>query len=404
MKKISILILALLVAMAACKKVPEVNKEYVDVERDLITVGTTTATIQCDYEYIATLKKAYLYYGEGEEATEMTTDEMRVVQNTLYVDLAGLKENTTYSYYYEFVNGFNSMKSAVKTFKTESDPEGGGSGNVPIGVINGKFSVGEGQQLYFSQGNLQYQASTNTWRFAEHQWDYVGNGWSGTVYENDIKCNNFLISPTYNGWIDLFGWGTSGYNHGAICYQPWSTSRRWADYYPYGQSTYNLYDQTGEADWGCNPIANGGNTPNVWRTLTREEWIYLFNTRSTSSGIRYAKAIVNEVKGIILLPDNWSTNTYTLNSTNQSDVDCNSNIINSTQWSILENAGAVFLPAAGGRYGVDTVDVNYGRYWSSSSSGETTVFLLDFCDAWLYLDHSGHHYYGQSVRLVYAVQ
>ena len=123
MKKISIMILALVVALASCKKTPEVNLKYVDVERDLITVGTTTATVQCDYEYIATLKKAFFFYGENE--TDMNMAEMRVVQNTLYVDLAGLKENTAYSYYYEFHNGFNSMRTALKTFKTEAGNGGG---------------------------------------------------------------------------------------------------------------------------------------------------------------------------------------------------------------------------------------------------------------------------------------
>ena len=120
MKKISIMIMLLVVALASCKKTPEVNLKYVDVERDLITVGTTTATVQCDYQYIATLKKAYLYYGEGEDEADMNTAEMRVVQNTLYVDLTGLKENTTYSYYYEFHNGFNYMRTVAKSFKTET--------------------------------------------------------------------------------------------------------------------------------------------------------------------------------------------------------------------------------------------------------------------------------------------
>ena len=48
-------------------------------------------------------------------------------------------------------------------------------GNVPTGAIVGLFSVSEGQQVYFSKGNLQYQASTNTWKFAENQYDYVGS-------------------------------------------------------------------------------------------------------------------------------------------------------------------------------------------------------------------------------------
>ena len=60
--------------------------------------------------------------------------------------------------------------------------------NVPTGAINGLFSVSENSQVYFSQGNLQYQASTHTWRFAENQWDYVGNNELGTVYEKDVNA------------------------------------------------------------------------------------------------------------------------------------------------------------------------------------------------------------------------
>ena len=131
-----------------------------------------------------------------------------------------------------------------------------------------------GDCVYFSQGNLQYQASTNTWQFAGHQWDYVGDA-------------NQNISQTNGGWIDLFGWGTSGYNHGANAYQPWSTSTEYSDYYAYGAYTNNLYNQTGQADWGYNAISNGGNAENSgWRTLTRQEWEYVFNTRTTTSRIR----------------------------------------------------------------------------------------------------------------------
>ena len=95
MRKISLAILFLLVVLVSCKKTPEVNTKYVDIERELITIGSTTATLQCDYEYIATLKKAFFYYGETED--DMTSAEMRVVQATLYVDLSELKENTTSS-------------------------------------------------------------------------------------------------------------------------------------------------------------------------------------------------------------------------------------------------------------------------------------------------------------------
>ena len=264
----------------------------------------------------------------------------------------------------------------------------------PEGAINGVFSVGENTTVYFSQGNLQYQASTNTWQFAEHQYDYVGN-------------DNSNISQTNSGWIDLFGWGTSGYNHGANCYQAWSTSTTNSDYYAYGSYSYNLFDQTGQADWGYNAISNGGNHENSgWRTLTHEEWSYLFYTRSTSSGIRYAKAQVNDINGVILLPDDWSTSYYALNSTDTYDASFSRNVITAAQWTILELHGAVFLPAAGLRDGTSVNGVgSSGYYWSASYSYSYNVWFVHFFDSYLLADYySNRRKDGQSVRLVRFAQ
>ena len=260
--------------------------------------------------------------------------------------------------------------------------------NTPTGAIDGKFTINaDGDQVYFSQGNLQYKASTNTWRFATNQYDYVGS-------------NNSNISSTYSGWIDLFGWGTSGYNHGAVCYQPWSTSQTDSDYYAYGSATYNLNDRTGMADWGYNAISNGGNQTHQWRTLTTEEWYYVFNTRETTSGKRYAKANVNNVKGMILLPDDWSTGTYSLSYTNSSNASFSSNILTAAQWSILEQAGAVFLPAAGGRDGTSVSDVGSGGiYWSASNRYSCACYVY-FNDFNLYTSNFNSRYFGRSVRLV----
>ncbi len=277
----------------------------------------------------------------------------------------------------------------------------------PVGAINGLFSVSATQQVYFSQGNLQYQASTNTWRFAENQWDYVGtnnpipgNPSGGTVNGSD----NYYISPTYSGWIDLFGWGTSGYNHGAICYQPWSISKNNSDYCAYGSSTYNLYDQTCLADWGSNTISNGDNQTNQWRTLTINEWEFVFNTRSTASGIRYAKAQVNNVNGVILLPDDWSSSYYTLSNTNKSGANFNINTITAEQWIIIERHGAVFLPAAGHRVGTSVYVGFYCYYWSASCGASGIgAYGIYFNDDSLYT-FGGDRKPGHSVRSVRDVQ
>ncbi len=254
-----------------------------------------------------------------------------------------------------------------------------------------------GGSVVFSKGNLQYIGSAETpyWKFAEHQWDYLGT----TTGQN---------SQNQNVDRDLFGWGTSGYNHGATAYQPWSTSITNSQYYAYGNLSYNLYDQTGQADWGYNAISNGGNQENSgWRTLTKDEWGYLFNTRSTPSGIRYAKAKVNDVNGVILLPDDWNANYYTLNSTNTSDVNYTTNTITATQWATLEQFGAAFLPAAGERYGTSVYGAgSSGYYWSSSYLNSNSDFAWDvyFFDSSL---SAGYNYYrddGQSVRLVFPSQ
>lgn len=293
---------------------------------------------------------------------------------------------------------FEPMKDAATNFvetlvSSSGSGNGSGGGNgggnsTPDGIINGKFSVSSNQKVYFSKGNLQYQPFTCLWRFAEHQYDYIGNA-------------NSNVGQYYDNWIDLFGWGTSDFAHGATCYQPYSTSQYYNDYYVYGSNSSNLYDQTGLADWGANAISNGGNQTRVWRTLTKDEWVYLLQTRSTSSGKRYAKAQVAGKNGIILLPDNWNTSTYTLHDTDSDNASFDSNEISSSNWSTLQSAGAVFLPAAGSRDGtsVSGADVS-GYYWSSSCYNDYYASLLGFNNTSLSPYQNDYRYYGQSVRVV----
>ena len=265
----------------------------------------------------------------------------------------------------------------------------------PTGAINGKFTINaDGDQVYFSQGNLQYigSAATPYWKFADNQWDYIGE----TPGQN---------SSNQNADRDIFGWGTSGYNHGAVCYQPWSTSTTYSDYYAYGSYSYNLYDQTGQADWGYNPISNGGNQENQWRTLTTQEWQYVFDTRSTPSGIRYAKAKVNDVNGVILLPDDWSSDIYSLSNINSNDASYNSNTISANQWITFEDAGAVFLPASGNRNGTSVSLVgNYGNYWSSSHNYLIGARYVGFYDTFLNTNVYSYRNDGYAVRLARDVE
>lgn len=261
----------------------------------------------------------------------------------------------------------------------------------PVGAIDGLFTINdEGGKAYFSMGNLQYDKTTNVWSFMEHQYDMAET--LGQDVGADYANQNI---------VSLFGWSTSGYDHGAHCYQPWSTSTTYNDYYPYGNDQFDLNVQTGQADWGYNAISNGGNAENQWRTLTSEEWSYVFNTRATSSGIRFVKARVNGVNGAILLPDDWSGSYYSLNYPNTTNVYYECNIIELEQWAVIEQHGAVFLPAAGYRLGTEVFNTrSTGHYWSSSRYIDTRAYCIGIYDSGLYPQAIDFIYNGFSVRLV----
>lgn len=273
------------------------------------------------------------------------------------VKLSSLEKETTYYVRAYAINNEGISYGETITFTTND-------------IIYAGFSVSETKKVYFSQGNLQYQASTGIWRFAENQYDMVGE-------------ENSNISSSYSGWIDLFGWGTSGWKGGVKAYQPYSTSKSESAYYPGGSYSNDLTGSYTNADWGIyNKISNGGNQAGLWRTLTYNEWNYLIHDRSNASS-KYGVATVNNVNGLVLLPDDWTLpNGVTFTSGAADPVyddegsHCNDsdyktiNNYSAEEWTKMEANGAVFLPAAGERWGSE-VEVSgfYGHYWSSSASG-----------------------------------
>ncbi len=419
MKKISIILACALLALAACTKSKEVHPEIGDGNDEIMTVGMKDVHVEYTRTDHAELQKVVFHYSLTEEQ-QFAAAEMTKQEAFFELTLNDLLSDTLYYYYYElFPNGGSAYQTNQKTFHTQvfdmpEPPEPPTpQDTVPEGIINGLFSVSRTQKVYFSQGNLQYQASTNTWRFAENQWDYVGDGVHGTVEENGVKCNNELISSTYDGWIDLFGWGTSGYNHGAVCYQPWSSTTNYVDYCAYGYTTYpnmyNLDDQTGQADWGVNAISNGGNSPGIWRTLTHDELDFLIYTRDEELNLVYTfiKAQVDGINGIIIFPDDWDASYYSFNNVNP-DADFDSNIINATQWDTLKQYGVVFLPAAGRRFGRTVSEVlSHGFLWSAtyvhSNIDYTHAHSFYFTNVNYSTGFENPRYTGCSVRLVQDV-
>ena len=223
------------------------------------------------------------------------------------------------------------------------------------GKLPGAFSVSSTKQVWFSQGNLQYQANstdateapyTGVWRFAEHQYDMIGSG-------------NANISESYTGWIDLLGWGTGN--------NPTNSSTNSNDY-----STFT--------DWGINAISNGGNTANQWRTLTKDEWAYLLENHTKGW------STVNGVNGYVIRPDGISiavAASYT-----------------ASEWIVEEVAGSVFLPAGNSRGGKTYNTGSWGDYWSSTPSNSDDAYYLYFNSGDQNPANSACRWGGRSVRLV----
>jgi len=259
----------------------------------------------------------------------------------------------------------------------------------PTGALTGRFSVSPNQQILFSQGNLQHNPATNVWRFADRQYDIIGSA-------------NAKLSPTYDGWLDMFGWGTGNY----------------ATLASNNSSNYSFY-----TEWGSNPIANGGNEANVWRAPTKDEWGYLLNDRENADKL-FGLGRIENVKGLIILPDNWilpegasfvASTTQGLTKEGQyyytsGVIGYEHNIYTADQWSIMEAAGAVFLPAAGNRSAKSVYNVNSeGNYWTSTGdlvdgSSSTYAHYLEFKTNTVTPLYRHNNYYGRSVRLIRVIK
>ena len=188
------------------------------------------------------------------------------------------------------------------------------------------FSVSQNSVVEFSHGNLQYD--NGEYKFAEHQYDF------NTTIDANPK--------------DYFSW----------------------DY--------------------VNNSAFIENEGKRWGAMTSQEWNYLINQRSTSVTFadggpidaRYVRGRIetstNEyVNGLILFPDQAE-----INATSPTDINggsYTSNTYSLTDWAKFEDAGCVFLPAAGYYDDGNTVlGVGvYGIYWQSEkASGTHSNYLL----------------------------
>ena len=235
-----------------------------------------------------------------------------------------------------------------------------GTNAVSFEMIDYVFTVGSGTTVHFSPGNLYYD----------------GANWG---FESTPQYGQY----TYPGYINVFNWGATGNttNGGVNIY---TTAE-----YTTGNVNLSVLNGT---DWGGVVGALDGHSD--WRTLSNDEWRYLFYTRTNASMLR-GYGNVNGINGLIVLPDNYDGTAINTNLSSWSN-----NTI--SDWSGYASHGAVFLPAAGYREDYQASVSNtgdYGHYWSSSSIDTDNVWKLFYFANGIYSfnDHKNH---GSSVRLV----
>ena len=314
--------------------------------------------------------------GEKYEAKVLIGKEFKL-------ELKKLSPETEYYYCaWAFLNNTQYEFGDIKKFTTAANPKSAYKA-MP-------FSVSSSKQVYLSPGNLQYTQSTDTWSFANAQYEVLGtdNVIGGSVtsdqYDGDEKLGTALADK-----VDLFGWSTSTTNFGV------STSIDWEN------------DYSGSfVDWGTNTIGN--DAPNTWRTLTYDEWYYLQNSRTNANDL-CGVAQVNGVNGLIFLPDNWTCPAGVTfksgfhNSSDDAEYYAAYQTFTADQWSKLEKSGAVFLPATGYRGSSNVFSVQSGGYWSATEYLSYFVRILAFSSGGATMSLSSR-YHGRSVRLVKDVQ
>ena len=289
---------------------------------------------------------------------------------------------------------------------------------VPEGAIKGKFTVNaDGKQVHFAKGNLQatyYDADwsdgtpgTWTWAFAANQWDYIGGAeyntstteWSGTKTGNNFINGDGKMSE--NGTVDLFGWSTYGTKYGI-------------------HNSENILDYSDEfVDWG-RTIGTG------WRTLSKDEWNYLFFTRESGSKVngidpsptnaRYTHATINTdngtngIHGMILFPDGVTIDGSKVSSWGNINGASTWDAVTkctTSQWNALAAKGFVFLPTGGIRLATSVTrpDVE-GYYWSSDTdpSNSCNSYFIPVIGPLAPITKDDSRRCGFSVRLVYDIE
>lgn len=228
---------------------------------------------------------------------------------------------------------------------------------LPAGALAGEFSVSATKKVHFSQGNLYWDG--NAFKFETNQYD-VQTNWNASHVSHFAWCKTASEACEES-------YSESGTTAGDVFFTNATTETP--------NAVFTVNGETGK-----------------YRTLSKDEWTYLFNTRTVIGGTgkdrSYSLNITYGGKlGLVLYPDNYA-----------------GSILSGTVKSLPE--GVVFLPAAGSRKGSNIS--NNGNlsncwYWSSSALDSEYAYRMIVDMGYVY-PAGGLRYLGFSVRLVTDVK
>lgn len=159
------------------------------------------------------------------------------------------------------------------------------------------FSVSPSKKVQFAPGNVQYHTVGQYWVFADRQFFILG------VHEHwDRMGTKYLDSPI-NLKYDLFYWGTS--DDITMSHQKGYYFSEWGDHFS-----------------------------GTWRTLSYDEWDYLFTERKNAENL-YRFSTVAGIEGVVILPDECT------------GCEIKDFYDDFPSWDKMEELGAAFLPIAG---------------------------------------------------------
>lgn len=236
--------------------------------------------------------------------------------------------------------------------------------STPKEHLPGAYSVSNTNQVYFSRGNLKFDASSTP--------------------KYSFELNQSVYTPT------------DGTNHSVseTGYLPFFCNDQSTAMNPNNPVLHDNNHKGTPIDYASFAIAP--TTTGAWRTLTRDEWNFLVSRHTqgigsplgTVSHACYAYVKVNGQFGMMMFPDlfEWPTTVPTSRipgTLNGASSNWNGIEYTTAEWSQLEEAGCIFLIAAGWTDWTPSQQGDPGFYWSitpvenSTTNKDAYVFYFD---------------------------